>query len=195
MQKSSSIVVLIGILLLVGFGCRRVPESTKGSVEIDRDQILSEARKSGLIMDVEEIARMAETTVQQRISGSSPSNVSDYISKEVLGWKSAALADVTGGGSFGLAFLQTENGYSTLIAKVGNLPALEEGQWYEGWVVKRGDEMRVGSVGSVVPAGDQYAIVFITQTDLSDYDFFVLTREQQDENSLPSQHVLEGSFR
>lgn len=188
-------IVFVGILLLVGFGCRRAIESTNGSVEIDRDQILSEARKSGLIMDTAEIDLMSNPSVQQKIDGTSPSNLSDYFSKDTARWKSAALADVTGGGSFGLAFFSRENDQTTLIAKVGNLPALEEGERYEGWIVKRGEDMRVTNVGEVAPVADQYAIVFVTKTDLNDYDFFVLTREQQTDDSLPSQHVLEGSFR
>ena len=195
-NRHFSFVLLIVSVSLIGFGCQRPVSPTNNSVEIDRQEILSEARKSGLIMDETEILLMTEGSALQPTSGSNPSDISDDLSRETAKWQSAALADVTGGSSFGLAFSKWESGNFTLIAKVGNLPVVSEGEQYVGWFVKRGEPLRVMNVGSVVPAGDQFAIVFTSQTDLSDYDFFVLTREQQDDNPQPSrEHILEGSFR
>lgn len=187
MKKGHVFTLLMLTVLLFGFGCSRSPDTKSNSSEIDRNQILEEARANGLIMDEAEIQRMTDVTNTQKIDGTNPSNISTYMKMDTTGWKSAALADVTGGGSFGLAFASRENEKSTVIAKMGNLPTLENGQFFEGWLVRRGEEMKVVNIGKAVVVDDQQAIVFVTQIDLSDYDFFVLTQEQT--------HILEGSFR
>lgn len=174
-------------LLFVGFGCQRDSQPQANSTEIDRDQILSEARKSGLIMNENEVIQMTDLASGQTFDGTNPSNVAVYLKKDVKGWATAALADVTGGGSFGLAFTDHQNGKTILIAKMGNLPVLEEGSSYEGWLVRRGEEMGVVRVGKALATEDQSVIVFESSADLSDHDFFVLTRD--------SIHILEGSFR
>lgn len=138
-------------------------------------------------MNESEIVQMADPTRVQKIDGTSPLDVSAFLKIDTATWSSAALADVTGGGSFGLAFKEVQDGKTTLIAKMGNLPALEEGQSFESWLVQRGKEMKVVRVGTSVTVEDQQVIVFETGADVSEYDFFVLT--------LNGQHVLEGSFR
>jgi hypothetical protein len=175
------------MLILVGFGCQRTQKFETKPVEINREQILSDARKSGLIMDKKEIERMMDSATQKTIEGRNPSDVSAYLKVDTTKWKSAALADVTGGGSFGLAFSNWQNEKTIVIAKMGNLPALKDGSFYDGWLVHRGTDMSVVNIGKAVVNGDQLVLVFETETDLSDHDFFVLTQD--------SQHILEGSFR
>lgn len=186
---------MLSVLIVSGFGCNRQDNAKNGSAEIDREQILSDAKKSGLIMNETEISAMADPARLQTVSGSNPKDISGYVIAQTEGWKSAALADVTGGGSFGLAFTNVENGSFTLIAKMGNLPAAQEGFHYEGWLVRRGEDMRVVSVGEPQPKGEQYANVFLSKTDLSDYDFYVLTLEPNDQNPAPAQHLLEGALK
>ncbi len=186
-MKSRFVYILCVVIILVGFGCQRTQEPKVNSTEIDRNQILSEARKSGLIMDDKEIVRMNDSASLQKIDGTNPSNVSTYLKIDTTTWTSAALADVTGGGSFGLAFLNYQDGKTTVVAKMGNLTAREGESVYEGWLVQRGKEMRVVNLGAAIAVEDQFVVVFETQTDLSDHDFFVLTWD--------GQHILEGSFR
>ncbi len=181
-------------LVVAGFGCPR-RGSQDGSKEIDRKEILSNARDNGLIMDDSEIAAMADPAHLQSVLGENPDDVSGYLVQETQGWKGAALADVTGGGSFGLAFATFDNETFTFIAKMGNLPELSEGNDYTGWLVRRGKEMRVVNIGKVKKVGEQSVSVFLSKIDLSDFDFFVLTRELDDQNPAPGDHILEGTLK
>ena len=187
--------MLLILIALGGFGCSTQPTTDDQLAEINRDQILFEAKKTGLIMNDEEIRVMEDPAHVDVIEGTNPQNVDTYLSQSTAGWKSAALADVTGGGSFGLAFTQFANQKFTLIAKMGNLPELQEGFVYEGWLVKRGDDLRVVSTGKAQFVDDQLVNVFVTATDVSSYDFYVLTVEPMDENFSPAEHILEGMIR
>ena len=196
MKKAFCLLLLT--LTLLGFGCAKKPatvENENVSKEINREQILAQAKRDGLIMDDNEILTMSDASVLQTTNGKNQTSVAQYIKKDFAGWNSAALADVTGGGSFGLAFSTFEKSSYTLVAKMGNLPELSEGSHYEGWIVKRGNEMRVMSVGEAKQNEDQFMIVFKSQEDLTTYDFFVLTLELDEINLAPAKHILEGTFR
>lgn len=191
---NKAIYLLSIILILTGFGCaKKQAPAVEKTAEIDRGEILEEARQNGLIMNEVEIEAMSNSTALQPTQGNNLTAVGEFLKKDFKGWNSAALADVTEGGSFGLAFSKFEKGQFTLVAKMGNLPEVAEGEHYEGWIVKRGDIINVMNVGEVVKQEDQFVIVFRSQTDLSGYDFFVLTLES-DEIPTPSKHILEGSF-
>lgn len=195
MKKYSYILISTLLFLFVGIGCRSSVTQAPGPRILDRQQILSEAKRDGLIMNDSEIALMTDQTRIASVSGINPENFSSYLSKNVSNWKGAALADVTGGGSFGLAFTTREDGRQVLISKMGNLPPLEDGFFYEGWIVRRTNEMSIVSVGAVQLVKDQFVNVFISDTDLSEYNFFVLTLESPDGNPAPGKHILEGTFR
>jgi hypothetical protein len=185
-------------MTLLGFGCSKKPvtvENENVSKEINREQILAQAKRDGLIMDESEILAMSDISVLQTTNGKNQTSVAQYIKKDFAGWNSAALADVTGGGSFGLAFSNFEKSSYTLVAKIGNLPEFSEGSHYEGWIVKRGNEMQVMSVGKAIKNEDQFMIVFKSPEDLTAYDFFVLTLEPNETDPAPSSHILEGTFR
>ena len=186
-------------LLLVGGGCFNDKETLSTSTQtlsetIDRDSILTEAKENGLIMKEDEIAQMKAQPLESDI-GIFFTDVSRYEELSVKGWSSAALADVTGGDSFGLAYAHFENGTYTMIAKMGNLPEPAQGYFYEGWLVRRGDLFSVLSVGRAVKTEKGYMSVYQSSLDLSDHAFYVLTLEPEDQKTAPEEHILEGSFR
>lgn len=184
--------VLMGLLalVLIGGGCF-ANSSTDQPTEIDRDAILFEARENGLIMSEDEVEAMRTTGVIE-MPATSTLDVEEALNQDFTGWSSAALADVTGGGSFGLAYTQYVDGTYTLVAKLGGLPEPAQGYFYEGWVVRRGDTPSVVSTGPAVVSGVWYGNVFSTTTDLSDHDFYVLTLEPDDGDPAPAEHILEG---
>ena len=185
------------ILLLVGGGCAKDKEtlSTQSSSDvIDRGSILIEAKENGLIMKDEEITQMKAQPLESN-KGAIFTDVSGYEDLAVKGWTSAALADVTGGDSFGLAYAHFEDGTYTIITKMGNLPEPAQGYFYEGWLVRRGDAFSVLSIGRAVKTESGYMNVYQSPTDLSDHAFYVLTLELEDANTAPEEHILEGSFR
>lgn len=76
-----------------------------------------------------------------------------------------------------------------------NLPAPQDDDFYEGWIVRRGDNFSVLSTG-VLELEDAetgtYTNVFSADEDLIDHDFYVLTIEPNDGDPAPADHVLEG---
>lgn len=187
---------LLGIVVLLGAGCAASePENTQDEVvEIDRDAILMEAKDNGLILSDEESKIMKES-MQEDSGESMETGLEAYLNQDFKGWESAALADVTGGESFGLAYAKFENGTYTMVAKFGNLPTLGEGYFYEGWVVRRGEDFSVISSGPAVVTEDGFVNIYQSQTDLIDHDFYVLTLEPDDGDPAPAEHILEGTLK
>ncbi|MBI5370184.1 anti-sigma factor [Candidatus Uhrbacteria bacterium] len=195
MKNRIALVLLLGLAILAGFGCQRQAPTPVDPSVINRDQILLDARKNGLIMDAKETQALSDSSVVQSIEGKIPVNIGALLKKDFSGWKSAALADVTGGGSFGLAFMTREDGSSIVVAKMGNLPTAPEGAHYEGWLVHRGDTLRAVDTGGVTVQGDQVINAFQSAEDLSDFNFYLLTLEASDNNATPGTHVLEGILK
>jgi hypothetical protein len=150
--------------------------------------------ENGLIMDEEEIGAMSGAQMVTD-AGESPSDTSTYLSEDFSGWSSAALADVTGGSSFGLAHSTFENGSYMLVAEFGSLPVPGSGYFYEGWIVRRGEDLSVVSTGPAEILEDTYINIFTSSTDYSDHDFYVLTLEPDDGNTAPDEHILEGTLK
>lgn len=185
-------------LVLIGGGCfgKKAEESSSTDpVEIDRDAILLEARENGLIMSQDEVTAMSGLEPISAADATNPTATQTYLKADMKGWFASALADVTGGGSYGLAHSTFKNGKYTLVADLGNLTDPDETYSYQGWLVKRGDAMKIVSVGTAVKTETGYAIVFTSSQDLTEYHFFVLTLELTDGLSSPEEHILEGSFR
>jgi hypothetical protein len=107
----------------------------------------------------------------------------------------AQLKDVAGGDALGIATKDYKNGIFVHVV-LADLPSLEEGFFYEGWLVrgKEGDDdfdyistgkMRLGKGG--------YLLEFESSTDYYDYQGVVITQEET-EDSIPEKHILEGAF-
>lgn len=189
---------LLIALVLVGGGCfgkGKQDETRDVSELVDRDSILFEAKTNGLIMSDEEIVTMSTTLPTTDAGARDMVNVLDYRNHDVTGWASAALADVTGGESFGLAYAQLKDGGFTLIVEMGNLPEPAQGYFYEGWLVRRVDAFSAIDTGQAVQTPEGYMNIYRSSSDLSDYNFYVLTLESDDGNSAPAEHILEGIIR
>lgn len=187
MKRMSFLVVFAAVLLLGGFGCALKSQKPEGTTDIDRNQILADARATGLIMNEKEIEQMNDPSNRVEAVVTIPANATARLTAQTEGMKSAALADVTGGGSFGLAFLDENAGNTTVIAKMGNFPVVGEDEVYEGWIVRRGESMGVISLGRIEKSGDQFVLVSTIQQPPADFTFFVVTRN--------GDHLLEGSFK
>ena len=182
------------LLLVLGAGCvgGATDDSTEPN-EIDRSAILEQAQEDGLIMKDTERTEMVAHVAEDE--GAKTALDQLLATTDFQGWQSAALADVTGGESYGLAYAQTQAGTYSLIAKMGNLPEPGEGYFYEGWIVRRGAEMSVISTGKAELIEDQYINVYQSSSDLLDHDFYVLTLEPDDGDPAPAEHILEGTLK
>lgn len=107
----------------------------------------------------------------------------------------ADLTDVSGGNASGTAYASFDevDGYK-LYAEFTNLPALEDGYFYEGWVVRTGQKLDVVSTGEVEKINSKFVNNFETADDLTDHDFYILTLEPDDGDPSPADHILEGTL-
>jgi hypothetical protein len=192
-----NLLLALALMVFGGIGCRGNEATTnlERKLTIDRATILLEARENNLIMDEQEIAMMAEAVLEQDPNGRSPEDVTDYLQTNVKSWRSAALADVTGGDGYGIAHASFQSDTFTLLAEMGNLPDPALAYHYEAWLVRREKELAVLSLGSAKKIEDGYFVVYLSDTDLSDHDFFVLTLEPDDGNTAPAEHILEGMLK
>lgn len=199
MKNTIKLISILGSLMIVGFGCvqisKTIPTSQK-EVVIDRKAILLDAQKEGLIMDSNEIEKMKDPSFQFIDSSNvAVQDLSSYVKKDFQTWKSAALADVTGGQSFGLAHTQFSNGTFTLVSILGGLPVPNESFYYEGWLVKRGESFQTMSTGKIQDIEGKFVNVYVSKQNLSDFDFYVVTLESNDQNTAPAEHLLEGAIQ
>jgi hypothetical protein len=193
-MNTSRYLALVALVLLGG-GCFSTPSFDPVSTTIDRDSILIEARENGLIMSETEVSVMAQTTPTSDANARVVDDVTSILDQDVRDWIAAALADVTGGSSFGIAHSQFDAGTFMLVVEMGNLPEPASDYFYEGWLVRRGSEFSLVSTGRAVKTQDGFANVYVSATDFTDYDFYVLTLEPDDGNPAPAEHILEGTLK
>ena len=191
----STAISLLAALLLLGAGCADSSESTQTQPTIDRESILFEARENGLIMNEAQINAMVAAPLEIDQEGRLVENVQEYVKTDVKDWLSGALADVTGGDAYGIAHATLQSGSFTFIAQMGNLPEPASEYYYEGWLVRREGSLAVLSLGRIQKTEKGYALVYLTDTDLSDHNFFVVTLESNDGNPAPGEHILEGILK
>jgi hypothetical protein len=104
----------------------------------------------------------------------------------------AELTSVDGGVATGVAMASVYgNGGSYLLtAGFTDLPEVEDGFFYEGWVVRTEGELSVISTGVVEDSMNFYT----NNVDLSDHTQYILTLEPDDGDPAPADHVMEGTF-
>ena len=105
------------------------------------------------------------------------------------------LVDVSGGEASGTARAYFNGQEYILVADFNNLPDPESGYFYEGWVVRK-QPLSVISTGSAKSRKleSTYQNTFISNQDLTDHDFYVLTIEPDDGDPAPAAHILEGTM-
>ncbi len=115
--------------------------------------------------------------------------------KGIVYQKKASLKDVSGESATGTAKTGYADGKFSLFATFDDLPEPLNGDYYEGWVVRQGENESVISTGRAEMADDgTYTNIFSAPEDLTDHNLYVLTLEQDDGNEAPAGHVLEGTL-
>ncbi|MEK7452460.1 MAG: hypothetical protein AAB664_03905 [Patescibacteria group bacterium] len=191
--------LLVISVAFFGFGC--VKRSTNQpsdapSVEIDRRSIIEDAKKQGLIMNSDEVEKMKDPNILfQDVHAQKTIDLKSLLALDVKSWRAGALADVTGGTSFGLVHTQMQTGRFTLIATLGGLPKTANGAFYQSWLVKRGSAMQLIPTGIVEAAADHFVNAYVTTTNLSDYNFYVVTLQSKSDELIPGEPILEGEIR
>lgn len=187
---------LVGIVALVGFGCQSAAKPTTQQKQvIDHTAILLDAKKQGLIMDTGEIEHMNDPAV--RVVDEKKETTPDwatFTATDFRTWQAAALADITGGTSYGISHLQFLGNEFRIAATFGDLSTPTDGSELHAWLVRRGDGMKVVDLGKLIPADKLMVLTYASKTDLSEYDFFVVTLQAPNSTD-PGEHILEGTIR
>lgn len=104
----------------------------------------------------------------------------------------AQLVDVANGTATGTAMAGFDNQY-IVIAGFNNLPPLQEGFFYEGWIVRTSPQSVI-STGKATQDGEMYTNQFTSDINYLDHTRYVLTLEPDDGDPAPAEHILEGTF-
>lgn len=104
------------------------------------------------------------------------------------------LNDVTGGNASGIAKSGIFEGEYFLSVTFENLPDLDPGYFYEGWVVRKLPFDFI-STGVLTRTNGQWVNMYMSlDTGLLGYPDYVLTLEPDDGDPDPAGHVLEGTM-
>ena len=106
---------------------------------------------------------------------------------------SGTLVDVTNKGASGTVGAQIIDSVYHLFASFKDLPALEEGFFYEGWIVRK-DPLDIVSTGALMKHNEKDVNAYLSKTNLLDHVTYVLTLEPDDGDPAPAKHVLEGEI-
>lgn len=106
----------------------------------------------------------------------------------------ASLTHVAGRDGKGSAIATYDGKQYVLVVSFEDLPELEDGFFYEGWVV-RSEPLDVISTGELEMLEGDYVNIFSSDQDLTDHEKYILTLEPDDGDPAPAEHVLEGEFQ
>ena len=115
--------------------------------------------------------------------------IEDAFAKE--GVEMTLLKDVAGGQAVGTAWRHYDGTKFYHKVDANNLPGLEKGFYYEGWLVGEAGFFSTGRVAVVSGRGELY---YTSGEDKSAFRGTVITLEPEDGNEAPAKHILEGSF-
>ncbi|NQV00073.1 MAG: hypothetical protein HQ538_04990 [Parcubacteria group bacterium] len=103
------------------------------------------------------------------------------------------LEDVTDGDSSGKGYILRDDKLNHKVT--ANLPDLEEGKFYEGWLVNKSKGSDFFSTGKMVkiPAG-VFVLEYVSDELREGYDYAVITLETEDDGK-PEEHIIEGSIK
>lgn len=129
------------------------------------------------------------TELQPAMSEAEKQGIEDAFAKE--GAEMTLLKDVSGGQAVGTAWRQYDGTRFYHKIDANNLPALEKGFYYEGWLVGESGFFSSGRLAVVSGRGMLY---YSAEEDKTGFRGVVVTLEAEDGNPAPDKHVLEGSF-
>lgn len=106
-----------------------------------------------------------------------------------------SLIDVTGGESTGIATRVIDDGVYKHTVKA-TIPDLEEGYFYEGWLVSQSPFHFFSTGDMVTISTGEYVLEWYGEfgETYSGYTDVVITIEPDDGDPAPADHILEGSF-
>jgi hypothetical protein len=189
--------VALGAFILLGSGSS--PEPPTGGEE---PAMMEKDKNAGAVMEKDMGAMMEKT---EPTKDAMMKDIDESMMKDMMAMSfqySGQLADVTGGATIrgistggngsGVAKASYKNGKYDLLVTFENISDPAGTDFYEGWVVRRGDDFSVISTGRVEKVDGVYTNAYSSGDDLTDHDFYVLTIEPDDGDPAPADHIVEG---
>lgn len=193
----AAIGVIIAVIVLGG-GYYFYSQSSKPStgelpkvgnvMEKDGDAMMEDTHSGDTMMEDGDAMDKSGDAMMEKETEGAMEEVTEVEAFDISG----VLQDVSGGNSSGDAKAKFADGVYTLVAIFEGLPEPQGTDFYEGWIVRRGSDMSVISTGIVDIEEIGFVDHYISNDDLLDHDFYVLTLEPDDGDPAPAAHILEG---
>jgi hypothetical protein len=189
-MKSKILFLMLSlVMIVVVIGCNPVDQTIN-----DGEKLIDDVNKQLEEQKEAENKMMMESVVTDEQKMAMTDNLKVLIASSQYDYV-GTLKDVTGGNSQGTAKAVFVDGKYLLKVDLKFLPELQGTDFYEGWIVRKGVFFDVISTGKAIKAGDnEYINNYISEQDLTDHTFYVLTLEPDDGNPAPADHVLEGTL-
>ncbi len=188
-------VYLYGAGMLPGAGSMSATEmagmNEDSVAEMPSDAVV-DAQPEGLPSGDQEAGAEADPAADSISIETEPERTLEDRIKENENTVEVILNDVSGGNSEGTAYILREDGeiFHTVTAR---LPDLEQGEFYEGWLVDQFPRVAFFSTGKMEQLRDgRYFLSFNGEEEYPDFTQVVITIEQVDDQQ-PERHVLEGN--
>ena len=183
MKKYNGLLFLIIMaVLIIGAGCSQMPEE-EVVVDVVEEELIEEVVEEVVETEISDEMKMIMSEVSYAYSG----ELKDVTDQKAI--RGIITTDETGGE----AQADYLNDKYMLIAEFENLPEPQDGDFYEGWVV-RSDPFDFISTGKAVLENDEYINRFLSEENWLDHTQYVLTLEPDDDNPAPATHILEGEL-
>lgn len=172
---SLAIFVVVSVVLM---GCGSEQESNLESTNQELDDTKEMVEQK--VVEQKKIDKMTEEVV-------------DEMDSIFDGAQAVTLKDVTGGNATGTGWIVVRDGKTHHRAVAENLPILQNGDFYEGWLVKAPVAGGFFSTGEMKldTKTNQWVLNYETAGDKSDYKNIVITIEPDDGDPAPAKHILE----
>jgi len=197
-------IIIIALVIIVAGVVYYVIQQQAQETKVVQEEVMIEKKEGEAMMDKETETMMMKT---KPIEDAMMKKVDDTMMKEMMTMTyqySGQLADVTegktirgintGGNSSGLSKASFKDGSYSLLVTFNNLPDPEGTDFYEGWVVRKGQQFSVISTGKVEKIDGIYTNTYLSGENLTDHDFYVLTIEPDDDDPAPADHIVEGTM-
>lgn len=201
MIQTKNLTLIISILVLItislaAYAFWQKQETTMVPTEQSQDTAVPEVDQTEVMFpdETQDVNSEFGMTPELQDQTSSPdlSAAFDYVGElvDVTGGESAR-SITTGGKASGISRASFQNGTYILHAQINNLTDPSNGEFYEGWAVRKNPPALI-STGKLEKVGESYINEFSSQIDYTSYTDYVLTIEPDDGNPAPDTHVVEG---
>ena len=195
MTKKISLVLVLSLSVFIFSGCFYDEEKDSANSAEEESETSDTKKRPAIIEEAEENVERFNEQAEEIIEEAEriESEAQEEGENEFEGAPSVILEDVAGGNATGTAWLAYRNGKTVHKVDAFDMPELQGGDFYEGWLVKGGDFFSTGRMEYSEDVGG-FVLNYETDGDKTSYNKVVITSEPDDGNPAPARHIIENSF-